>query len=189
MQPIGREAQLLEVNSLIQPTLLAIPPQQPAGDSAPTTGPQLEGGVDRTTAYTFADIGDVNLQWYVPTISVVPPSPAQAAAVSPFRYSFRIAGHDQHGAPVIDASVTATVQADPFDSSRATLADGATTRAVPFSSVNVSLTVPFRDSESGQPTSTTVPATTLTPVASVPSGTGWTATFELTGDLARAAYG
>jgi hypothetical protein len=176
------------INVIGRPVLIPIAPVPVVG-VAPTTGAQLTDDVDGAAAYTFTDVGDPNLHWYVPTVSVVAPTASLSIDASPFAFQFRVSGHDAHGAPVIDATVTATVQVDPIDPARAALPADATTRAVPLTSMSLDLVVPFRDSQSGQPTSTSVPATTLTAATSTPSGEGWTATFELTGDLARAAYG
>lgn len=163
--------------------LVPITPVTVAG-TAPTTGPELAYGDDGTTSATFPDVSTADLTWYVPALSVLAPSPGEPLEQSPFSFAFKVSGHDAHGAPVIDATITVSVQRAPVDAAVSSLAAGATGQAVPFKSLTMSLVVPFRDSQSGQPTSTSVPMTTLTPTAA-----GWTATFELTGDLARAAYG
>lgn len=147
-------------------------------------GPALLPGVDRDAVQVLPDQLVASRSWWVPAFQLVPPGPGDAPGTSPFSYQFVVSGHDEHGAPVIDATITVTAATVLTDDVKAQLPAGGQAVQVPLSAVTPSLTIPFRDAASGALTSTAVPADSVTP-----DGDRYTIVFRIRGDLARAAYG
>ncbi|WP_169953292.1 hypothetical protein [Microbispora sp. H11081] len=111
---------------------------------------------------------DLGAPWWAPAPEVVP------AAEGTFRFLFRVTGHDEEGSPVISATVTAVLRFPPPP-------PGA--QPVPWTDVSVRLRIPFVDADTGRPASTELP------VDVDRRGDVVHCRAEISGAVARAAYG
>jgi hypothetical protein len=162
------------------------PTPGPAPTPAPAVplGPALTAGVDANTVAVFPDQALAGYFWYVPQFQLVAPQPGATPSGSPFSYSFSVSGHDAQGNPVLDATITAKIQATLADATRAQIPSTDQSSAVRLNALQPSLVIPFLDSTTGTLTSTAVPAAEITQ-----DGDVYSLVFYIQGDLARAAYG
>lgn len=123
--------------------------------------------------------------WYAPELVVVPPDPVVPFESSPFRFSFRPAGHDEQGRLGLEATIRVRLRPRMPDAANAAWqAQGEPhVEGVPRNGLSVALEIPYRDS-SGH---TQVQSVTASAVES--SDGDVVATFQLTDQWARLAYG
>lgn len=144
-------------------------------------GPSLGSG--DTGGFIFPDLSLAGFSWYVPTFEDFRPENPNFA---PFSFEITASGHDQQGALTIDAKITVAVRPILDDSVRAQLPDPTRAAPVQITSTQASLVVPFRDSTSPDAPLTT---TSIAATSTTPFNDGYMFTFQMSGALARAAYG
>ena len=141
--------------------------------------PQIDG-----SNVLWPDRVDHDRYWYAPDISVVQPARTASAEVSPFLFSFRVVGHDAQGNAGLEATITLTLAAEMPQAVRKVWEERGKPQAdpVPAGGLSVSLEIPYRDG--GQDRVQSIGATSITQGEG-----GYVATFSLTDQWARLAYG
>lgn len=123
--------------------------------------------------------------WYAPELMLVQPEATSTAASTPFLFSFTPTGHDEQGRPGLEATIRFRLRPQ-MPSATQQLWESRGKPAiepVPLNGLAASLEIPYRNTQ-GQPGSQVIAATSL-----VASGEEYEATFELTDQWARLAYG
>lgn len=123
--------------------------------------------------------------WYAPELVLVQPQATSTAASTPFLFSFTPTGHDEQGRPGLEATIRLRLRAQmPAATQQLWESRGKPAiDAVPLNGISASLEIPYRNAQ-GQPGSQVIAATSLEG-----SGEEYEATFELTDQWARLAYG
>lgn len=122
--------------------------------------------------------------FYAPELTVIDPDPHGDVATSPFAFSFRTLGHDEHGLPGLEGSIRVSLKVGMSDATTAVWeANGSPTATpVPLGGLSVSIVIPFRSA--GTTEEQAIRATDVQQ-----DGDTVVATFDLTDQWARFAYG